>query len=338
MARLASREKMGFYPTPMDTLRFISDFLRLPTKSGYGDRFNLLDPCCGEGDALHYLYGMLQIYNKYNVVYAYGVELDVERATAAAGKLNSVSQGSIFDARINPLGSAGLLYLNPPYDYTEGERDEMLFLKHSVKWLCPDGVLVFVVPEALFDDDGVRKWISEHFYDCLAVRVLKNDYPAFRQAILYARKRPERVDAPISFSGPPYVHIEDIEDADIPVYEIPETREITAFQCGSAITREDILKFQPELEARLDSLFRKKRLNSRLSPLFPLRKGHLVSLITAGALNGRIRDDSEDIIIKGYSDRVEYTRQEDEREITTHTYQVGIRVIDLKARKWYDVV
>ena len=58
---------------------------------------------------------------------------------------------SIFDARVNPLGSMGLLFLNPPYDTEEGERVEMKFLKHSLKWLCPDGVLIFIVPEHILN-------------------------------------------------------------------------------------------------------------------------------------------------------------------------------------------
>ena len=40
-------------------------------------------------------------------------ELDAQRAMEACEKLRFAVHGSIFDARINPLGSIGLLYLEP---------------------------------------------------------------------------------------------------------------------------------------------------------------------------------------------------------------------------------
>lgn len=41
--------------------------------------------------------------------------------------------------------------------------------------------------------------------------------------------------------------------------------------------------------------------------------------------------------MKGYSERQESIRVEDDREITTSTYRVGIRVIDPDAGRWYDI-
>jgi len=99
--------------------------------------------------------------------------------------------------------------LNPPYDWDEGERLEMKFLKHAHKWLCNDGVLVFLVPELIFSYEKHRNWIGQHFYNIRVARVTKADYPAFKQVILFERrgasvaKRDGRVT--------PYLHIEDLE-------------------------------------------------------------------------------------------------------------------------------
>ena len=51
-----------------------------------------------------------------------------------------------------PVESFGLLFLNPPYDWTTGgtrsERTERVFLAHTYRWLKLGGVLVLVVPAA----------------------------------------------------------------------------------------------------------------------------------------------------------------------------------------------
>ena len=38
----------------------------------------------------------------------------------------------------------------------------MNFLKHSIKWLCPGGILVFIVPEPITSDNRAR--IGQDFH------------------------------------------------------------------------------------------------------------------------------------------------------------------------------
>ena len=130
MARLASNAKMGYYPTLNKTLLSLRSWLKFRAD------MHILDPCCGTGEAL-------QVLCEGSSAITYGVELDFERADQSSDTLRNAIAGSIFDARINPLGSMGMLYLNPPYDMENGERVEMQFLKHATKWLCSNGVLVF---------------------------------------------------------------------------------------------------------------------------------------------------------------------------------------------------
>jgi hypothetical protein len=73
-----------------------------------------------------------------------------------------------------------------------------------------------------------------------------------------------------------------------------------------------------------------------IKPLLPLRKGHLVALLTAGLLDGRVDTPEGPIWIKGFSERTSFTRVEDDKEITCSTYSVGIRVLE-KGGKWYDI-
>lgn len=322
MARLEAESKMGFYPTPEKSLRVIGSWISFPR---YRD-VHLLDPCCGEGDAI------MGLYSPYAT--RWGIELDPKRAEEASKNLNHVVQCSIFDARINPLGQMGLLWLNPPYSTEEGERVEMKFLRHAIKWLSVDGVLVFIVPEGIFGKESTRRWIAEHFRDIKIFRLVREDYPQFKQAVLFGYKRLERIEDPESIPAPPYPHIEDIA---VDPYKVPSTDGPKVFQGGDSITEDDILKNRENVLKKLKEigLLQDNQILA-VRPIFPLRKGHLISLVTCGVINGKVEiGGGEFLVIKGFSDRVETVRETDKEKITTNTYRVGIRVMGPDG--WYDV-
>lgn len=326
MARLGSVAKMGYYPTPEKSHEYIRQWIENKdhrTKS----EFHYLDPCCGEGRALE----RLARQRGYNTT-TWGIELDTERAMLATNNIDRVIQCSIFDARVNPLGSVGLLFLNPPYDTEEGERVEMKFLKHSLKWLRPDGILVFIIPEHIVTPNA--EWISEHFYDIAIVRLHKNDYPQFKQVALFAKKRPLRVEEGKLTPLPPYQHIEDVEPR---IYHVPPTEGPLVFQGSASVTDEEIEKHRPHLVKKIKEIVSDNEEIKTLSPLLPLRKGHLVVLIAAGMLDGKIENpDGGFIVVKGFSERVSHTRIEDHKEITRDTYTIGIRVMEQDG-EWYDI-
>ena len=78
MARLASQEKGGFYPTPPT----ITELIRSQISAPHGGR--VLDPCAGEGIALVTLAEMLRLE-------AYGVELNQPRAEIATELVNKLA-------------------------------------------------------------------------------------------------------------------------------------------------------------------------------------------------------------------------------------------------------
>jgi len=327
MARLASDAKMGFYPTPLETLDEISRFLE-------GDRgdVKLLDPCCGDGKALHEI--AFSIGWPANPV-TYGVEQDAERAIAASGSLKEIINSSTFDARINPLGCMGLLWLNPPYGSDGIERYEMKFLKHSIKWLCENGILIFLVPEPLLEREKDRQWIAQNFYDCRVFRFHREDYPRFKQAVLIGKKRAKLGEGEIP--PPPYPHIEDVQlSEDDPPFTIPVTDGPDVFQGSDAVTDEEVSSNRSRLIEEVVKITGNGEGIGKIKPLLPLRKGHLVALLTAGFLDGRIESPEGSIWLRGFSDRVSSTRVEDDKEITRYTYSVGIRVIE-QGGKWYDI-
>ena len=325
MARLGSDLKMGFYPTPSGALEEIPRFL----DADGNEEHYLLDPCCGEGEALHSIASNLWH------IKTYGVEQDGERAVSASNLLDHVVQGSIFDARINPLGSIGLLYLNPPYGHDDGERVEMRFLKHSFKWLCEGGVLVFIVPEHIFERNRDTDWISAHFRDVNIYRFPCNEFPRFKQVVFFGVKREGRGCG--SIPPPPYPHLEDVDHDESALYRIPPTEGPEVVQGGKEITPEDIEKFSPRLLDEVRKLMGSEE-NLKLKPLLPLRKGHLIALLTAGILDGKIETQEGFILVRGFSDRVisTWVDEESNKEITRNTYSVGIRVME-EGGAWYDI-
>jgi predicted RNA methylase len=318
---------MGYYPTPERTLGYIYSFLDVTNRN---KSVNILDPCCGEGDALKYIADLDD-----NIT-TWGVELDAERANASIDNLNNVVCASIFDVRVNPLGSMGLLWLNPPYDSEDGKRVEMEFLKHAVKWLRWNGILVFIVPEVVLERDNNRKWIGEYFRDIKVFNAHRDDYPTYKQVVLFGIKRPDRVEDGEIISPPPYPFIEDYSLKER--YIIPNTSGPTVFQGEECVTDDEIQKNRPKLLEEVLKITGVSKNHNLLykSPLLPLRKAHLVTMLTAGILDGKIDDSNrESIVIKGFSNRSKNVRHEEDKEITTDTYSVGIRVMD-KSR-WFDI-
>lgn len=326
MARLESNAKMGYYPTPPQTLSCVLKWVTFQ-KTAEVKSTHLLDPCCGTGEALN------EFHSRNPRITTYGVELDVHRAVEAREELQFAVQGSIFDARINPLGSMGMLYLNPPYDWDDGERLEIKFLKHAQKWLCTDGVLVFVVPELIFLYEKCRNWIGQHFYDIRIVKVTRTDYPAFKQVVLFGKKRKERHETG-AVGSPPYPYIDEI---DASTYVIPLTDGPRVFQGTDTLTDEEVANHWPNVVREIESICRRCDTATQLSPLLPLRKGHLTSLLTAGILDGRVDTADGPMILKGFSDRAKSTYYEDDKEITHDTFSVGIRVIEPLKGVWYDI-
>src|ERR1700677_3454270 len=101
--RNVARIKLGYYPLPQEEAKRLRKLLEFSAGST-----NVVDPCVGTGAALHQLtYGA--------EAKKYGVELDANRAAAAATSGITTIQGDLFNT-IAKVESFSFLYLNPPYD------------------------------------------------------------------------------------------------------------------------------------------------------------------------------------------------------------------------------
>jgi len=146
--RNVARLKMGYYPLPEP------EGTKLRSLLSFAGPASVIDPCVGQGTALH-------IVTSDSQARRYGVELDAERARIASANGIATIQGNAFDAIARPE-SFSLLYLNPPYDSEIGSianrRMEAVFLEHTYRWLAMEGVLILVIPfERLHDCAGTHQ-------------------------------------------------------------------------------------------------------------------------------------------------------------------------------------
>jgi hypothetical protein len=100
--RNAGRLKLGYFPLPIEEAQKIRALL---VASG---QYAAIDPCVGDGTAL------IEITKDTGACLA-GIELDADRAAAAAAKGVVTVHGSAFECRVL-VETCSLLYLNPPYD------------------------------------------------------------------------------------------------------------------------------------------------------------------------------------------------------------------------------
>ena len=177
VGRLMNNIRLGYYPTDPAHIVYLKRALRFPE----GKSVNLLDPCCGEGNAL------CQLGADENAV-TYGAELDDSRAEAAQEHLDHVAMGSYYYARIS-RSAFHLLFLNPPYlQLYGGARSEKRFLGESYDHLMMGGVLVYIIPYYRLTED-VCSFLAAHFERIMAYRFCGEEFRKFRQiAVLGVRK------------------------------------------------------------------------------------------------------------------------------------------------------
>ena len=135
--RFQGKSRLGFYPLPFSEAQRIRRFLYFPDASS-----SAIDPCVGDGVAFEVITNDAEVLR-------YGIELDAYRAEQARQRIPNTVQGNTLEVQC-PVESWGLLFLNPPYDFTLGpgdsRRTEQMFLSHTYRWLKPAGILVLVIP------------------------------------------------------------------------------------------------------------------------------------------------------------------------------------------------
>ncbi|WP_322101845.1 DUF6094 domain-containing protein [Paraburkholderia sp. J41] len=318
--------KNGYFPTDATTLGRIIPALTL-TDSDCPVR--LLDPCCGEGAALHDLKDALVTQTTTpDTLRAFGVEYDRERAWHAKDVLDTVAHTDVQDMFITAR-SMGLLFLNPPYGDVvsdkarTGERQpnrlEKLFYMKTIPWLAFDGVLILIVPHYVMDREFATM-IARNF---ARVAVFLAPDQTFKQLVLFGvKRRADGVDSAL------VARLARITEGELPPelpehwtadrYCVPSTAGEHAFMS----TRIDAPQLERELERlqgatlwpQFATLFASKAVTPR-RPLRDLSDWHLALALAAGQITGVVTGaDGTRLLIRG--DTIKQKEQEVQVEET----------------------
>lgn len=335
--RLAAQAKMGYYPTPPLVFSLISGIV---IRNCPG-RIRVLDPCAGEGTALKEICEFLECES-------YGIELDTHRGGIAKKKLTQCLITDYENTRISNQAFS-LLYLNPPYDWairndevSGSERYERTFLRNTIKYLIPGGVLVYLIPQSRLDKN-IAKILTYRFKDVRVFRFPDEEYSSFKQIVIFGvlKRKPVTDEGLIRYLtdvGQGQAIIPSIENADCE-YIVPPSPTIKNFLFRTIHIDPEELKTEIErygLNGKINQMVSPMSLSEKIKPIMPLRHGHLAQLLACGLMNGVVFDDDgrNPLIVKGITRKIVETRTEHEdgkeRIIETDKIVISINAINEK--------
>lgn len=296
--RLEGQAKAGFYPTPTEVVQILKTLIG---EKKPGPK-RLLDPCCGTGEPAAEIAAAAECE-------AYGVEIHSGRAQAAGKLLKKVISGNLFTVRARHE-SFSALFLNPPYDFeSEDGRTELSFLKHTLPYLAPGGILLLIVPQKRITQ-RIARVLSAYIEEPKVKSFPEKQFKAFEQIVIAGTKKSKPKVNEEAFS-----RLKEIRDAQVPElmpgefsFSIPtvskdffiRSSEITPEELAHEIEMSPLWK-EPGLQALLED----NGLKTVIQPLMPPRKAHLAMLIAAGLINNQILESQgQRLLIKGTSKKV----------------------------------
>ncbi|MEA3342289.1 MAG: DUF6094 domain-containing protein, partial [Chloroflexota bacterium] len=315
MARIMNAIKMGYFPTPPRIFELVSGWLTSP--DGDEQKWRLLDPCCGKGEAaqLADLVG--------GDCETWGVELSPQRAEEASRMMTKVYNTGWRQTRVN-RESVSLLWLNPPYDSDldgTGRRLEIGFLRNSAPALVNGGVLVYIIPRHILGYKDAARLLAGHFDNLVIRRFPDGEYERFKQVVVLGRKKPYKTP-----TGDEVDAIRALTDAtaDIPPLDaqkkswewdwpmaIPPAPEDARFRRVSISRREQVARAYSA--GWPDSLLRAMEYKQQVdfTPVLPPKKGH-ISMIMSSGVRGimRLDKDGREMLAKGRTIKKAVTRTE----------------------------
>ncbi len=277
--RNVARIKLGYYPLPQEESKRLRKLLDFPSGTA-----SVVDPCVGTGAALHQLTESAETEK-------HGVELDANRAAAAAASDIKTIHGNLFNT-IAKVESFSFLYLNPPSDSEIGSMDnrrmEFLFLDHTYRWLMEGGVLLMGVPQPRLDSS--IPLLAEHFIDFRVFRLTDPESERFDQlAVFGVRKRVRGQD----YNRDRTALQEMVWRRDMPTlqgnekpYRVPTSFPAGLVYRGLPLDQIEDLVVHSSAWKQVEALLLPKEEMAGGRPITPSHAGHVGLLCTAGLLNG----------------------------------------------------
>jgi SAM-dependent methyltransferase len=317
--RFVGKSRLGFYPLPLSEAQRIRRFLLFPNQPS-----SAIDPCLGDGVAFEAITSGAEVLR-------YGIELDAYRAEQARQRIPNVIQGNTLEVQC-AVESFGLLYLNPPYDWTLGPADsrrtEQAFLSHTYRWLKPGGILVFVIPgERLAECSQI---LATHFRDVRVFRLEAPECVRYKQVVLFGVRRTRRererlTDTDISRARLHYASLAR-NPSQIPVlpsepegqYNVPASGPAQLVYRGLPLDQIEDLLPQSAAYRQAGRILFAEPVSATGRPLTPLHAGHVGLLACSGLLNGIFgSDDQRHIAFWQAVKVVDKTEEEDDQGVVT---------------------
>ena len=275
-----------------------------------GKTVNLLDPCCGTGDAV------LRLALGHDSR-CYGIELDEERAGLAEQKLFRVAYGDFFSSYVGNRSFHAIL-LNPPYlTVTLGcglrGRDEKRFLVEAFQALVMGGLMIYIVPYYRMTED-VCQIFTDNFSDISVYRFLDGEFGKFKQIAVLGTRKPRESDEAASASlYTAALHPESLRTLDqLPEgrYQLPDAALDVKIFRGS-VFNESELAHQLMASQSLERLLQKDGQEQEMGrPPLPLSIGQVGLIGGSGLINGLMQCDCPHII-KGRIIKERHERREE---------------------------
>lgn len=317
--RLAAQAKMGYYPVRPGTLDLLCGAIKIDDPS----TVRILDPCCGQGKALAQIGELLHV-PKENL---YGVELDDRRAEEASQIVGNVMHSSFFAAKIVPVQSFSMAWVNPPYeDEIKQNTDqsarslEVSFLQYVARYVIHDGLIVLHAPRDRITDP-VTQTFHQMCYDPKLI-VLPEELRPYRESLLIGYKKAS-IEKTQWNTHVPTVY-------DMPSLCLPHGEKIRCFQ-KSAPTDAEII--QGIEAAPFWKIFNEDKVRGKLTPVLPLGPGHLGLVLASGHLDGLLKPaDCEPHVVRGIAYKEDELAKEESTEddsgkvTTTQTFRQNIKL------------
>jgi len=285
--RFQGKSRLGFYPLPSSEAQCIRRFLQFPVAPS-----SAIDPCVGDGVAFEVITSGVEVFR-------YGIELDAYRPEQARQRIPNIVQGNTLEVQC-PVECFGLLYMNPPYDWTLGPADsrrtEQSFLSHTYRWLKPGGVLIFVISVDRLTE--CSQILSTHFRDVRVYRLESPECVQYKQVVVIGARRSRRekerlTDRDITRARLYYASLAR-NPAQIPVlpsepdarYDLPVSGPVQLVYRGLPL--DDIEDLLPQSAAyrQAGRILFAEPVSATGRPLTPLHAGHVGLLACSGLLNG----------------------------------------------------
>ena len=223
--RLAAQYKGGFYPTPPRVVELVASLTQAARSPGDDNAAHPRPLLRGRGRARRSSPPASSAPTGPRVE-TYAVELHAERAKEAERRLDHALGTDLFQTAI-ANGAFGLLYLNPPYDDDSGEEEkrvEMRFLRHCTRYLCEQGLLVFVVPRRRLAE--CARYLASHYRSLRVWAFPEPEREAFDQVVVTGiRKADPQYDqyAAVALQEAIEGNLDELRPQRYPVYNAPAT-------------------------------------------------------------------------------------------------------------------